>query len=90
MLRTTQVWQKAKGYRQNPNLFLGSPQRVWMRYKFQNEQLKFSFLYEKDPGESFSWKHNHHNMAWQIKVSEKFQKIIIGDFNLKFGQGLGL
>ncbi|RZK50216.1 MAG: helix-hairpin-helix domain-containing protein [Pedobacter sp.] len=90
LFRSSANFQKASGYQGENPIYLGSPTKMLGRYKLQNNVLKFSLVYEKDAGESLNLKYNHTSWGLQLLNLGIFNKIVLGDYHLKFGQGLSL
>ncbi len=104
-VRYQQVLQEQKGYSpitdeelaESPNSrYLGSPMKLYSRYRFTwYNSLSVGITAEKDPGEEF-FKGSQPNgfdfysaHFWMKDISI-FKTLAIGDYNLSFGQGLGL
>lgn len=98
LLRGTQVMEQAKGYRLDSsttkNYYPGSPQRIFVRYKYQYKNLlQYGLVGEKDAGEEFfkgSQKsgfdfYSFHFFARNIGI---IKSLAIGDFTVNMGQGL--
>jgi hypothetical protein len=104
-VRYAQVLQEQKGYSpisdeelaEKPNSrYLGSPARIYSRYRFTYyNSLSVGVTAEKDPGEEFFKGSQPHGFDfysahfWMRDISI-FKTLAIGDYNLSFGQGLGL
>jgi len=103
-LRYQTVIEKKKGYTSPDTLsegritsrYAGDPGRLYARYLFAKpDRYSFGFTVEKDPGEKLVWDrstkrfgmdyYSFHAMVENVWV---FDKIIVGDFSLDFGQGL--
>lgn len=75
--------------------YLGSPQQLLLRYRYRyGNALSFSLQAEKDPGETFL---KQQRMGFdfvsanlELKRVGVVEKLLIGDYNLQFGQGLAL
>lgn len=96
--RVTQVMEKSKGYLVDPatttNYYPGSPQRYFLRYKYQFKNLlQYGLVADKDAGEQFfkgSQKqgfdfYSAHLFARNIGI---VKSLAIGDFTVNMGQGL--
>ncbi len=100
MFRYSQYLQQQKGYQQNETdnrrTYLGSPQRLLLRYRYTyGRTISASLNMEKDAGEAFSppgkipgFDFNSANIF--IKDAGTFKKAVVGDYSLQFGQGLTL
>lgn len=90
LLRYGQVLKKQKGFRDLPgSRYLGSPQKLLMKYKYQlDDLLSFSLTADKDAGERLGI--DFLSMSLALYKNGRFRKIIIGDYSLQFGQGLTL
>ena len=97
-LGTGQVLEPSKGYKLTPdmadNYYPGSPQRFFLRYKYQYKNLlQFGIVAEKDAGEQFfrgAQKqgfdyYSAHLFARNIGI---IKLLAIGDFTINMGQGL--
>lgn len=95
LLRYEQLFQKQVGYNDSKSGFSGTPQHIVVRYRYQyNQHLSGALNLEKDPGETlftnrvglFDFGSGH----LFFKDYGIFKKIVIGDYDLQFGQGLAL
>lgn len=105
-LRTQRILEKQDGYlpvsdsilEVNPNTgrYLGDPYKLYARYKYNLQDRFYTGLtIEKDAGEEFFTGSNRYNFDFcsayfQLKDLSIFKKIHIGDYLLRFGQGLTL
>ncbi|MCC6768799.1 MAG: helix-hairpin-helix domain-containing protein [Bacteroidia bacterium] len=102
-MRLTQTLGEQKGFSPisdadlaaNPNArYLGSPQRIFMRYRFKySNRVSAGFTGEKDAGEEFfkgSQKQGFDFMSAHVSVQQigKMRSLNIGDYQAHFGQGL--
>ena len=96
--RVTQVIERSKGFVVDPatttNYYPGSPQRYFLRYKYQYKNLlQYGVVAEKDAGEQFfkgSQKqgfdfYSAHLFARNIGI---IKALALGDFTVNMGQGL--
>lgn len=99
ILRYGQVIQPQHGYSvadPEASRYLGSPQKYLLRYRFDSERkISFALNMEKDAGEQFfAGKQNHgfdyYSASIQFNKVGKFEKLVLGDYGLQFGQGLAL
>ncbi len=80
--------------RQNSRVYLGSPYRIYTRYRFRYRQnISFGFTAEKDEGEEFfrgtqSKGFDYYSAHLFFRDVGRFKSIAIGDFSAQFGQGL--
>lgn len=76
--------------------YFGGPQRLYARYLFsKSKQYSFGFTVEKDHGEEIIWDPNtsrygmdFYSFHGMIENRWIFNKIVIGDYSMDFGQGL--
>ncbi|SEM15483.1 Helix-hairpin-helix motif-containing protein [bacterium A37T11] len=80
----------------NRSRYLGSPDRMFLRYRYQqNNHLQVSLNMKKDPGEQFftgSQKRGFDFYSASISVKDigALKQVVLGDYSLQFGQGLAL
>jgi hypothetical protein len=104
-VRYSQVLQEQKGYSDiseedlaaSPNSrYLGSPVKLYSRYRFTYyNSLSIGVTAEKDPGEEFfrgtqKQGFDYYSGHFWMRDISVFKTLAIGDYNLSFGQGLGL
>lgn len=104
-LRYSRVLEKQAGYANvsdsmkyaNPgSYFLGNPDKYYLRYGFNYfNKIRLGITAEKDPGEEFfkgSQPNGFDFYSGFVSVSEMraLEQLIIGDYQLEFGQGLTL
>lgn len=96
VLRGIQVLEKSKGFDKSTSgtKYLGSPQRVFFRYRYTYKNLlQFGMVGDKDAGEQFlkgAQKngfdfYSFHLFARKIGI---IQSLALGDFSVNLGQGL--
>ncbi|MBK8310252.1 MAG: hypothetical protein IPL04_04470 [Chitinophagaceae bacterium] len=96
LLRGIQVLEKAKGFDKSTTgtKYLGSPQRVFFRYRYTYKNLlQFGIVGDKDAGEQFLKGaqnkgfdfYSFHLFARKIGI---IQSLALGDFSVNLGQGL--
>ena len=99
LLRSEKSLEKEEGYKtENPNTkYLGNSWKYYTRYQFKSpkDKLILGVTAEKDKGEPFFEDKNSDGFDFysgylQFKTNKFFQQIILGDFQVKFGQGLSL
>lgn len=89
--RTDGTLEQKRGYREKE--YLGSPFYGQFRYKFSaGQKIQAGVSAEKDAGEQFWGKYNKgfdsYTAYAQLDKLWKFQRIVLGDFRVTFGQGL--
>ena len=96
LLRLSQVLERSKGFDNaiTGTKYLGSPQRLFLRYRYTYKNLlQFGLVGDKDAGEQFLKGaqrygfdfYSFHLFARKIGV---IQALAIGDFTVNMGQGL--
>jgi hypothetical protein len=99
LVRYRQDLQKEQGYLPGDSLqnrFLGGPQHVLLRYRYASGKNSLVALQaEKDPGETFFRKNQPLGFDFvsghlELKQVGPFKKVVLGDYNLQFGEGLSL
>lgn len=96
LVRVSQVLEKSKGFDHSTSgtKYLGSPQRVFIRYRYNYKNLlQFGLVADKDAGEQvfkgaqkngFDF-YSFHLFARKIGI---IQSLAVGDFTVNMGQGL--
>ena len=97
LVRYGKVLEQQQGYRDLPgSRYLGSPDRLLLKYKYYlNDLIAFSFTGEKDAGETFLSGTNKkgfdfNSISLSMYKAGRIQQLVIGDYSLRFGQGLTL
>lgn len=99
LLRTEYSFEKEVGYNSsNENSkYLGTPWKYYSRYQYQSPKqgIEFGFTAENDKGEPFFIQQNSkgfdfYSAHFQRKSHGALKQINLGDFQLKFGQGVSL
>ncbi len=100
MLTYGRTLEKAQGYVRPANggtpYYQGSPSKLLLRYRHSwGENLHAAFTAEKDPGEGFikgraAQGFDFYSGNLFYKSNSVLSKAVLGDYNLQFGQGLGL
>lgn len=87
LMRWDYTLERAKGYMDST--YLGSPIRQVGRYRWQHSRdFSIGFLFEKDPGEQS--KTDYFSGHVQIQQKGNWKNILLGDYQVQFGQGLVL
>lgn len=100
MLRYGRAMPLAQGYRvpdsSGRSRYLGSPDRYFVRYRYAfRDKVQLAVNMKKDAGEQFfqgaqSRGFDFYSASLYLRQLGNWQKIVIGDFGLQFGQGLAL
>ena len=104
MIRNTRLMEPQTGYSSAepdangkiPTRYLGDPNRIFVRYRVSHaKDFSFGFTAEKDPGEQLKWNPASRQYGmdfWSAHAMLEnrgiFRKIILGDYQYQFGQGL--
>lgn len=92
--------EEKRGYspkiNENDNRYLGSADKLYLRYRVSKAgDFSIGFTMEKDAGEALVWrpKNKQYGMDFwsfhmMLENQGKWRKLIIGDYQLQFGQGL--
>ncbi|HVA98093.1 MAG TPA: hypothetical protein VNG53_04295, partial [Bacteroidia bacterium] len=90
-----QTLEKSKGYLSEGNsAYLGSPQKIFSRYRFHaSTNFYAGFSAEKDAGELFFRRAEKHGFDYYsgylcVKNKGVFKNVVVGDYQVSFGQGL--
>ncbi len=94
-MRWSRVLETQRGFIQRedaPPPFFGDPNQVYLRY-YQAYENKFSmgFTAEKDAGETLFNKNGFDFLSVHFflrDINKTIKRLVIGDFSVKFGQGL--
>lgn len=91
VIRFARTLETQKGFTDLPgNRYLGTPERFQTRYRYHyGSRVSAALTLDKDAGEKFISKPFDFvsgNIAL-FKIG-RFKKIVVGDYNLQFGQGL--
>lgn len=100
IFRYGRVLEEKRGYT-NSNIaeeerYTGSPDILYLRYRVSKQgDFSLGFTVEKDAGESIKWQPKNKNYGmdfWSghvlLQNQERWKNIIVGDYQLQFGQGL--
>lgn len=98
LFRVQQSLQQQKGFENidpDQSGYLGSPRQFLIRYRYRlNQNLSAALNMENDPGEQF-FKGRRTGFDFlsghlYLKDLGKLKKLVLGDYDLQFGQGLAL
>ncbi len=78
--------------------YLGSPERLYTRLQARyRRQVSLNLTLEKDPGEVFEWNpdtrtYGYDHIAGHVALADfgRLERLIVGDFEAAFGQGVVL
>jgi len=97
LLKTERNFQKEEAYSStNAKVrYLGNPWKYYSRYQLETPNIKAGFTAEKDKGEAFFNKNNKsgfdfYSATMEYKSKKFIQQINLGDYRIKFGQGLSI
>ncbi|MDX2247802.1 MAG: helix-hairpin-helix domain-containing protein [Bacteroidia bacterium] len=100
--RTGFLLEKQKGFSRGDTSettsYRGSPARLYTRFRARyGRNVSFTLTGEKDPGEKWEWKPSHRVYGYDfvsghlaISGYGNLKNLVVGDYNLSFGQGLVL
>lgn len=96
LLRLSQVLEKSKGFDPSStgSKYLGSPQRIFVRYRYTYKNLlQFGLAADKDAGEQFlkgAQKYGFDFYSFHLFARKlgAIESLAIGDFTVNIGQGL--
>ncbi len=96
MIRDQFYLQEQKGYltdEENVKHYLGNPHRTYFKYRLKNNYLQAGITAEKDAGENFMGENQPYGFDFysahlQAKNIGKIKNVIIGDYQMNFGQGV--
>ncbi len=94
MLRGIRLVEKQAGFI-DPKKYEGSPDKLYLRYRFTSSTIYAGLTAEKDPGESFFQKSNpkgfdYYSGFLSYNLGNGNPKVYLGDFVVQFGQGLAI
>ncbi|MFY0593884.1 hypothetical protein [Roseivirga sp.] len=100
IFRLQQNIERKRGFQPNiigtNSMYNGSASKIYLRYRVaKTGDFSFGFTAEKDAGEELIWKPNTGRFGadfWSGHIMKenigRWKKIIVGDYQLQFGQGL--
>lgn len=93
LVRGTRLLEKQAGFQSGK--FEGSPEKLYLRYRFASSSVQFGYTAEKDAGESFFRKSNPNGfdynsgfLRWEF--GKKRSSLVLGDYVVQWGQGLAV
>lgn len=99
IFRYSRMLEPQQGYQikdSTRSRYLGSPDRLLLRYRYDfSPDLKVAINMEKDAGEQFfsgvqRYGFDFYSGSMHLKNQRYFSELVIGDYTLQFGQGLGV
>ncbi|WP_430974474.1 helix-hairpin-helix domain-containing protein [Sunxiuqinia rutila] len=92
MLRAIRLVETQKGFRE-PAKYEGSPEKLYLRYRFSSPGLAAGLTSEKDAGESFfsganPYGFDYYSAFATITLGQRKHQLFLGDYLVRFGQGL--
>lgn len=95
MLRTERILEDQSSLF-SENEFKGSPYKLYGRFRTSHSKdFSMGFTFEKDQGEEVAWSPNNKQYGFDYysfhflkENTGNFRKIIVGDYQMQFGQGL--
>lgn len=96
LLRYSQVLEKSSGFDNSTSgtKYLGSPQRLFFRYRYQYKNLlQYGLVGDKDAGEQFlkgaqNKGFDFYSFHFFVRKIGVIQSLALGDFTVNMGQGL--
>ncbi len=88
LVRSTRAFSSAEQTK-----YEGSPERYYIRMKHVSSKFEYGVVAEKDPGEAFFRQSNAHGFDYtnafaNFRPGQKDNRIFIGGYHVRFGQGL--
>lgn len=100
LLRMDRILETQRGYSpgvdSDDRRFLGSAAKVYGRFRTSHSKdFSLGFTFEKDAGEQFNWNtsnkqygFDYYSFHFMKENVGNFKKVIVGDYQMQFGQGL--
>jgi len=92
IIRAARILEKAKGYNKDltGNKYLGSPDRILFRYRFNFKNLlQFGIVGDKDAGEPFNkMGFDFYSFHFFVRKLGRLEQLGLGDYTIRMGQGL--
>jgi hypothetical protein len=94
LMRYSRVVEKAKGYKEPGRTYLGSPDKMLLRYRFNyKSRLQWGILADKDAGELFfagrqRYGFDFYSFHFCLSTPSLVRTLVVGDFTVNMGQGL--
>lgn len=93
LFRETRLLEEQAGF--SDNKFAGSPDKLYLRYRYSSANVQGGITAEKDAGEAFFKSPNQDGFDYySVFVRTEFGKnkssVVLGDYVARFGQGLAV
>ncbi|WP_109830705.1 helix-hairpin-helix domain-containing protein [Reichenbachiella versicolor] len=97
IFRSETVFEQQQGFEKTDSTgFLGYRNKLYGRFRASHSKdFSFGFTFENDPGEQIAWNAHQRQYGMDyysahllLEEKERFKKILIGDYQMQFGQGL--
>ncbi|RKD86192.1 ComEA family DNA-binding protein [Mangrovibacterium diazotrophicum] len=91
LVRGTRLIEEQTGFENGK--FEGSPEKLYLRYRFNSSRVQFGYIGEKDAGESFFEGENSKGFDYnsgfgRFEFGKKRSSVVLGDYIVQWGQGL--
>ncbi|MGQ7869578.1 helix-hairpin-helix domain-containing protein [Sunxiuqinia sp. sy24] len=92
MIRAIRLVEEQKGFKE-PAKYEGSPEKLYLRYRFSSANIRAGLTSEKDAGESFFRGSNPKGFDYysgfvNVGLGQEKHQLYLGDYLVRFGQGL--
>lgn len=92
ILRSTRSFSSSED-KSKISAYEGSMERYYLRFKHRSNDFEYGMVAEKDPGEAFLRGSNNYGFDYMgayanFKIGKSGQKVYLGDYHIRFGQGL--
>ena len=91
--RYQRTLQEQEGFRRPDSTgFVGSPGKVYQRFRYRSDHLSLAVTQEKDSGEELTSPAGFDYNSFHLSMNDvgKLQQLVIGDYSLSAGQGMVL
>lgn len=91
LVRGTRLVEKQAGFENGK--FAGSPEKLYLRYRFNASHVQVGYIGEKDAGERFFEGENSKGFDYnsgfvRFELGQKRSSVVLGDYIVQWGQGL--
>ncbi|MGD9930778.1 MAG: ComEA family DNA-binding protein [Mangrovibacterium sp.] len=93
LMRGIRLLEKQAGFSEQK--YAGSPDKLYLRYRFTSGSVQAGFTAEKDAGEPFSNSPNQNGFDYysafvRTEIGKRKSALMVGDYVVRFGQGLAV